>query len=153
EDVVAIGGTAGLLVELHPDILENRLGQIQEFAVGAVQLPEHAGLADFQHGLLVAVIDQDAFIDLVQIQGFAGRVLVVPLHLPGIGVERQSGIREQRIAVGAALVAPRRLGLTGAPIGQIEFGIVGSRDPGIGAGPLVVGQIAPGIAARGAFAA
>ena len=58
--------------------------------------------------------------------------------------ERERGVAEKLVA--DAVLA--RLGLAGAPIGEPELGIIGARDPGVGAGPLAVGHIAPAVPAR-----
>src|SRR4029077_20537835 len=62
------------------------------------------------------------------------------------GVERGVG------AGGAAARLHPRLCLGDAPIGQVEIRVVTARDPGIASGAQHVGQLAPGIATRRAFA-
>ena len=48
----------------------------------------NAGLADVEHGLLIANVHEHPFEDLVVIERLAGNVLEVPLQLAGVGVER-----------------------------------------------------------------
>ena len=69
---------------------------------------------------------------------------MIPFELTGIDVQRDGGVAEQLVAN----AVPAGLGLAGAEIDQPQLGIVGARDPGIGARPLAVRHVAPGVAAR-----
>src|ERR1044071_5225866 len=143
-DIRAIGAAAGLAIDAGKDILENHRDIIQELAVGAVKLPENAFLAGGQDKSLRAAVHQDLFIDLIQVQALIRGGLVVPFEFAGIDVERDGGVAEKLVA--DAVFAS--LGLAGAEIDQPQLGIIGARDPGIGAGSLAVGHIAPTVSAR-----
>ena len=70
------------------------------------------------------------------------RELEVPFELAGIGVERDHAIAIEVVA-GAMVAIPIGTGIADAPVGEIEIGIVGARDPDGGAAGL------PGIAGPG----
>ena len=55
----------------------------------SIELPQDAVLADREQQVLVAVVDEHALEDDVEIERFAGRVLKVPGQLAGIDIERQ----------------------------------------------------------------
>ncbi len=99
-----------------------------------------------------AMIDQHALEDLVEIERLTRRVAVIPLQLAGVGIERDRGAGIERGAVAGAAARPHPgLGLGHAPVGEIEFGIVGARDPGLAARAIEVVQSVPGVATRSAF--
>ena len=56
------------------------------------------------------------------------RELKVPFELSRAGVERDDAVRVQVVA-GAAVAVPIRSGISGAPVDEIEIGIVGAGDP------------------------
>ena len=58
-------------------------------AVGAIELPQDAGLAGAEHRLLAVDVNQHALEDLVEIERLGGRVLEVPRELAGVGIERE----------------------------------------------------------------
>ena len=89
QDVLAIGDLAGLGIDLAEDVLEQGLLFAQELAGDAVELPQDAILADGHQRLLIAMIDQHALEDFVEIQRFARHMLEIPFELAGIGIERQ----------------------------------------------------------------
>ena len=78
EDVAAISRLAGLRIDAGEDVLEDRLLEAEKLVRLAVELPEHAGLADGKHQLLAAAVDQHALEHFVEIQRFAGHVLEIP---------------------------------------------------------------------------
>ena len=71
-DVRAVGDLPGLGIDLAEDILEQGLFRAQEFAGGAVELPQDAILADGHQRLLVAMIDQHALEHFVQVERLPG---------------------------------------------------------------------------------
>ena len=150
EDVGPIARLAGLGIEVLPHVLEDRLDVPFVRAGLPIVLPQHAVLADREHPALATGIDEDALEDVVQIERFAGRVLVIPGELAGGGVERHRGARVQRRIVRRHAATGRhpRLGLRGAPIGEIQLGVVAPGDPRLAAGTIEIRQRAPGIAAR-----
>ena len=84
DDVGAIRRLAGLRIELVPDVLEDRLLVPEVLAGLAIELPQHAVLADGEDQVLPAGIDEHAFEHDVEVERFAGRVLVVPRQLAGV---------------------------------------------------------------------
>ena len=88
DDVGAIGRHAGLRIDPVEHVLVNGFLVAQEPAVRSIQLPEDASLADREHHLLPGGIDEDAFVDLVEIERFARRMLVVPRQLAIVDVQR-----------------------------------------------------------------
>ena len=97
------------------------------------------------------MVDEHALEHFIEIERFARRVLVVPLQLSRIGIERERRAGKQRGRV-AALRPGRTLRLSGPPVHQIQQRIVRPCDPGIGAGALVIRQAAPTVTARRAGA-
>ncbi|MCX6585749.1 MAG: hypothetical protein NTX13_04110 [Acidobacteria bacterium] len=154
ENVGAVGGFAGLGVDAGEDVLEDGFFVGEELPGGAVELPEDAGFADGEQELLGAAVEEDAFKDLVEVEGFTGDVLEVPAELAGGGVEGDGGVGEEAFVArfGAAADAEPGFGLGDAPVGGVEFGVVAAGDPGVAAGAEEIGEGAPGIAAGGAFA-
>ena len=69
---------AGVRIELVPDVLEDRFFVAEILAGLAIELPQHAVLADREHQLLIAGVDEHALEHDVEIERFAGRVLEVP---------------------------------------------------------------------------
>src|SRR5439155_15821572 len=86
-----------------------------------------------------------------EIERFAGCVLVVPLQLSRVGIERERRAGKERGRV-AALRPGSTLRLSGPPVHEIQQRIVRPCDPGIGTRALVVRQTAPTVAARRAGA-
>ena len=59
----------------------------EELAGPAIELPQHAGLADREHELVGADVDEHALEHLVEIERFAGNVLEVPRQLAVVDVQ------------------------------------------------------------------
>src|SRR5205823_5993724 len=78
DDFLAIGGLAGLGIDLDEDVLENCLARLEILGVDAIELPQDARLADGHHRLPVAVIDQDALEHLIEVKAFAWCVAEIP---------------------------------------------------------------------------
>ncbi len=97
--------------------------------------------------LRIADVHQDALVHFVHVERLAGHVLEIPGQLAVIGPQSQRGARVQRRALGAAAYLHPGLGLRNAPVGQIQFRIVASGNPGFRAHAQHVRQSAPGIAA------
>src|ERR1700722_8428364 len=144
QNIGAIGAAAGLGIDAGKNILENHGDIGQELAVGAVDLPQDALLAGSQNKFLRAFVHQHLLIDLIEVQAFVRRGLLIPFERAGIDVQRDRGVAEKLVA--DAVLAG--LGLAGAPIDQPQLGIIGTRDPGVGASPLGVGHVAPTVPAR-----
>ena len=90
-----------------------------------------------QQDLLRPLVHQHFFEDFIEVQAFVWRGLLVPFERAGIDIQCNRGVAEKLVADAARA----GLGLAGAPIGQLELGIIGARDPGIGAGALAVGHV------------
>ena len=139
---------AGLGVDAGEDVLEHGLGVGEIFAGDAVQLPQDARLADGQQRFFLAMVDQHAVEDFVQVEGLAGRMVVPPFQCAGFGVQCQGRVGiVGGAAAAAAQIAPPRLGLGGAPVGGVEFGIISARHPGLDAFAVIVGHAVPAVAA------
>ena len=128
---------------LIPDIR-----RLDELPGHPVDLPQDAELAHRQRRFASVHIDQDALERFIHILRFAGNMLVVPLHLAGIGIERERGARVQRRPIGAANRASPRLRLGGTPVDQVGLRIVAARHPHIASGAELERQIAPGVTTR-----
>src|SRR6266571_144717 len=150
EDVAPVLRRAGLRVDRLEDVLEHRFLVAEEPAILPIDLPQDARLADREHDLLVADVDEHAFEHFVEIERFARRVLVVPRERPVLRPDRDRGARiEHVVEVGRAPArAHPRLGLRDAPIHQVEIRIVAAGDPRLAADAQVVGELAPRLAAR-----
>ena len=149
DDVGAIHRRPGLRIELLPHVLEDGLLVTEILARLAIELPEHAVLADREHQILSARIDEHALEDDVEVERFTGRVRVVPRQLAGIEIERDGGARVERLVERVHPAAHRhpRLRLRRTPVGEIEIRIVAAGDPRLAAGAEQVRQAAPRIAA------
>ncbi len=125
----------------------------QELAVGAVQRVEEAVAIRPQHQLAHAAVPlrvhQDGDLGRVVVVGIVGAELKMPFQFAGVGVQ---GERRIGIEIGAFALrrVPVRAGIADAPIGQVEFGVVGSGDPdgraavtpGVAGGPGIVARFA-----------
>ena len=96
-----VGDLAGLRIHLH-DVLVAEIGGADERAGRSIELPENSQLAHLEQRLASAGVDQDALEDFVHVLRLAGKVLVIPLHLSGVGIERERRVGVERVAVGAA---------------------------------------------------
>ena len=85
------GRHAGLRIDAIEDVLEDRFLVAEVLAGPAIELPQDAGLADREHELLIADVDEHALEDFVEVERFAGNVLVVPRQLAVVDVQRQRG--------------------------------------------------------------
>ncbi len=149
EDVGPVARPARLAIEARPDVLEHRFLVAEILAGPAVVLPQHAVLADGEHPLLGAGVDEHALEHDVEIERLAGCVRVVPLELARRRVERERRARVES-DVGRVHAAARRhprLRLRRAPVGEIQVGVVGAGDPRFAAGAVEIRQAAPAIAA------
>jgi hypothetical protein len=61
-----------------------------------VELPEDTGLAYSEKRALAVDVDDNALEDLVEIERLAGRMLVIPIELARIGIDRERRARVQR---------------------------------------------------------
>ena len=125
------------------DVLVSEIGCVNERAGRTIELPQNTELAHFEKGLAPADVDQNIFEDFVHVLRLSWKVLVVPLHFSGIGIEREGRVRIERVPVGAASRSGPRFGLGRAPINEVRLGIVAARDPGIAAGAVRQWQVAP----------
>ena len=150
EDVAAIGGPAGLAIDVRVDVLEDGLLEVEQRAGAAIELPQDARLADGEERLLGADVHRHLLVDLVEIQRFAGLVLEAPDQRAGVGVEPDGGGGVLRGVEGPGAAADRhpRLGLRDAPEREVDVGVVAAGDPRLAALPHHVGQVVPGVAAR-----
>src|ERR1700728_675946 len=95
------------------------------------------------------MVDEYALEDLVQVERLARRVAVIPAQLAGVGIERDRGAGIERGAIAGSAAGPHPgLGLSHAPVGEIEIGIIRACDPGLSARAIEVVQSIPGLAAR-----
>ncbi len=126
----------------------------RSFLALAVELPQYPRLADGEHQLPAADVDQHAFEDFVHVERFAGHVLEIPGELAVVGIQGHGRTGEERLVARLRTAADAQpgLGLRDAPVGLVEIGIVAAGDPGIAAGAQQVRKLAPGIAARLALA-
>src|SRR5262249_25696947 len=125
--------TAGLLVDpgrpvdLHVGVGGDR------FAVGAVQHIHEAVLVGLDHhlaGLATNLeIGEHLFVGGVDVVDVVGRILIVADNLPGFRPDRQQAGGVEAVAFPAR---PRivRLRVAGAPVDEVELGIIGARAPG-----------------------
>ena len=148
DDVRPIPRYPRLRIDQIEDVLEDRLLVVDEPAVGSIELPQNAGLADREDEFLRRDVDEDALEDLVEIERFGGRVLVVPHQRAGVDVERERGrCVEHRIEHRRpATRGHPGLGLCHAPVRQIEIRIVAADDPRLAALAERVRQLAPRVA-------
>ena len=115
----------------HPVHLDERLAQ-QEFSGRAI---EHIVVAvairpqqRLQRRALQCDVREHRHLYGVVVVAIVRRELVVPPQPPGVGVERHDRGRVKVVA-GPLIVAVVGADVAGAPVGQIQIGIVGSGDP------------------------
>src|SRR2546422_1414570 len=137
---------ASLRIHLH-DVLIADVGRVNKSASGSIELPQNSQLAHLEERLPSADVDQEVLEHLVHVLRLAGKVLVVPLHLACVGIERESRVRVERVSVGAAGDSGPRLGLRRGPINEVRFRIVAARDPRVAARAERQRQVAPRVAA------
>ena len=101
-----------------------------------------------------ADVDQNALVDFVEVERFVSHMLEIPGQRTVVGMKRErgAGVEVEIVHSGAAADLHPRLSLRDAPISEVQLGIVAAGDPGFTAGAQHVGKLAPGVAARGAFA-
>ncbi len=97
---------------------------VQDVKESIAIAPEH----QFARTAVPIRIRQDGNLHRVIVVGVARCELEIPLEFPGIRVEGDGRIRVQVIA-GSLFRVPVRTGISGAPIGQVEIGIVGTGNP------------------------
>src|SRR5688572_854985 len=148
DDVLPIARFARLGIELLPDVLEDRLLVSEILARLAIQLPQDAVLAGGEDEGLARGIDAHAFEYDVHVERFTRRVRVVPGELAGLHVERERAAGVERLFARVHAAADRhpRLGLRGAPVGQVEDRVVAAGDPRLAAGTMHGAERAPGLA-------
>jgi len=140
---------AGLRVDGIVNVLEDRLLVVDVFAALPIELPEDRRLADGEHELAIADVDQHALEDFIQVERFGRNVLVVPLERAVVGIE---GDRRACVEHGIGEFQPtadRRpwLGLRNAPIREVQLGIIAAGNPRFTAAAQRVRQRAPGVTA------
>jgi hypothetical protein len=119
-----------------------RLAGPEELAGAAVERPDDAGLADGQKRLARTSVYLDVgehlLKDMIEIPVIARQELVIPNDLAGIRIQRQRriGIEDGAVA-GAAHDLAMRDRPAGAPVDQIQGGIVAARAPDRAAVTLV----------------
>ena len=138
-----------LRIDLLEHVLKDGVLVAEELAGLAIDLPQHAGLADGEEVLLGADVDQHLLEHFVEIERLAGHVLDVPRQRAVLDAQRHRRRGVERRVRGLVAAAGRhpRLRLRDAPVGEIEIGIVAAGDPGVAAGARDVGHGAPGVAA------
>ena len=148
---------AGLRIDGRDDVLRAGVDREQIGAGGGIEGLEYPHLADIHHDLAGLAADSDCrqrpLECPVEVPLVVGQVLIIPLQLSGIGVQRDGGVGEERIVGDAG----KRRGVTklggvvgcpGAVIDQIELGVVRALVPDRAAGALVERYVVPGVAAR-----
>src|SRR5207249_46489 len=95
QDVAAVGWLSGLGVDAGEQVLIDRLFMTEKLAGFAIDFPQNSGLADREQKFLAVEVHQNAFENLIHIEGLARRMLKIPLQAAGIGIERDRGTREQ----------------------------------------------------------
>ena len=150
QDVGAVRRRAGLRIDRVEHVLEHGLLVAKELSVATIELPENSRFANREQQLLIADVDENALEHLVEIQRFAGRVLIMPCERAVLRPQRERRARVERIVEvrGAAACAHPWLRLRRAPIGQIEIGIVAAGDPRLAADAQVIRQFAPRLRSR-----
>src|SRR5262245_60625352 len=148
-DLGPVSRHAGFEIDAIKHVVENRLFECDVFAALAIDLPQDPRLADCEHELPAAHVDEHALVDLVQIERLARRMLEEPGKLAAIGSERDSRTRVEH-AIRRLHVAARRhpwLRLRHAPVSEIEIGVVAAGYPGLATLAERVGDVTPGVAA------
>ena len=146
---------AGLGIDRGDHVLRHHLLVPEPFAIGAVDGFQNAELAG-RHQRLAGLpvdrqVDEHALVDVVEVPGVVLQVLAVPAQFPGIGLDRQRGIRIERIVAeafllwrGAAHVGEPGIGLAGAVEHHVLLGIVAAGNPGRGTEAAFQRQAVPG---------
>ena len=147
EDVVAVGDAALAVIDFLVEVLIDGLGEAEEFAVTAVELPEDAVLAHGEQHLLAVDVREHALEAGFHVQRFARDVLVEPAHLAGLRVQRERGVGVERgvTRVHAAACCHPGFGLRGAHIEQPERRVVAAGDPVVCAATQFRRNFAPGL--------
>src|SRR5262249_25388853 len=150
---VVVDRHAGLLVDaLRPvDGFHIGLGE-QRLPIGAVERvekPVAAGVGDELARLPGNLsVDQDVGAGRIVVPHVARRVLVVPVHLAGVGGPRDQAVGVE-VITRAIIGIEHRDRIAGAPQHLIGSGVVGTGDPhGAAAGLPGVVLVLPGLAAR-----
>src|SRR5262249_41523181 len=81
-DLLPVRDLPRLLVDFGIDVLVHGFHNIHVLARAAIELPQKPILADGQENGLVILVDQHTLEYLIEIQGFGGDVLKIPLHPP-----------------------------------------------------------------------
>src|SRR5262245_57829751 len=124
------------------------VGGADECAGLTIELPQDPELAHLEERLAAADVDEHVLEHFVHVVRLAREMLIEPLHLSGVGIERERRVRVERRAVGAADGPCPRLGLCRAPVAEIRCRIVTAGDPRIAAGTEREWQVAPCVATR-----
>ena len=150
------GLLAGLGIDRSDHVLRHRFLVPQPLAIGAVERFEDAELARGYHRLAgLAVdrkIDEHPLVDVIEVPGVVFEMLVVPLQLPGVGIDGEGRVRVHRAVLGAGLGRQRpahlgdpRIGLAGAVIDEVLVGVIAPGNPRRGAEPALQRQSVPGV--------
>ena len=111
---------AGLRIHLD-DVLVAEIGRVDERAGRRDRAArECPSLPILNSDLRPPTSIEDVLEHFVHVLRLAGQVLVVPLHLSGVGIERERRVRVERVAVGAADGSRPRLGLRRAPVDEVR---------------------------------
>src|SRR5262245_2449612 len=142
QDVTAVGWFSRTCLDTGEEILVDRFLVTKKLAGFAIDFPQDSGLADGEQQLFPVEIYQNAFKNLIHVEGLAGRMLEIPLQSARVGIERDRGTREQCPIAGLSAAADAQPGfrLCHAPIGNVEAWIVTADDPRIAAGAQQVRQ-------------
>src|SRR6185436_11870743 len=82
---------AGLRIDLQ-DVLIAEIRSADELPGRSIELPQDAEFAHLENRFPAARIDQNVLEHFIHVLRFAGKMLVVPLHFAGIGIERESRV-------------------------------------------------------------
>ncbi len=123
------------------------------FAGSAIKDVEEAVAIAPEHGLAGAAfpfeVGEDGDLGGVEIEAVVGRELEVPFELAGVRIEGNDAVGVEVVA-GAHTGVPVWAGVAGAPVGEVEFGVVGAGEPD-GAAAVDPGVAAPSFVAGLAF--
>ena len=148
DDVITVGWFSGLWIELRPDVLEDGFFVAEILSRLPIELPQDSIFSDGEQPVLAARINKNALEDDIQIQRFAGRMLVVPLELAVVGVDGNRRARIKRVAFGSPRESHPGFGLGSSPECEIENGIITARNPHLRARTIAIRKIAPCVRSR-----
>ena len=85
-NVLPIFETSGCPVDGLEDVLIDRLPQVDECTSAPVKFPQNPVFSDREQPLFSVRVDQDTFIDNIEIKRFTGHMLEIPFDLPRLWV-------------------------------------------------------------------